>query len=128
VIVSSHVLHEVERMAPQVLVLVNGHLVAEGQTGAIRQLISERPRTIRVAAGGDGRPLAGALVDDGAVDAVRFDDGTVEFETADVERFSRALPALARRTDTLIRRVEPVGDDLESVYAYLHDRARGAGR
>ena len=55
VIVSSHVLHEVERMAPQVLVLVNGHLVAEGQTSAIRQLISERPRTIRVAAGGDGR-------------------------------------------------------------------------
>jgi ABC-2 type transport system ATP-binding protein len=128
VIVSSHVLHEVERMAPQVLVLVNGHLVAEGQTSAIRQLISERPRTIRVAAGGDGRPLAGALVDSGAVDAVRFEDGAVEFETADVDGFSRALPALARRTDTLIRRVEPVGDDLESVYAYLHDRARGAGR
>jgi len=128
VIVSSHVLHEVERMAPQVLVLVNGHLVAEGQTSAIRQLISERPRTIRVDAGGDGRPLAGALVDDGTVDAVRFADGTVEFETGDVERFSRALPALARRTDTLIRRVEPVGDDLESVYAYLHERARGAGR
>ena len=37
-------------------------------------------------------------------------------------------PPLARRTDTLIRRVEPVGDDLESVYAYLHERARGAGR
>jgi ABC-2 type transport system ATP-binding protein len=72
VIVSSHVLHEVERMAPQVLVLVNGHLVAEGQTSAIRQLISERPRTIRVVAGADGRPLAGALVDEGVVDAVRF--------------------------------------------------------
>ncbi len=128
VIVSSHVLHEVERMAPQVLVLVNGHLVAEGQTSAIRQLISERPRTIRVAAGADGRPLAGALVDDGVVDAVRFEDGMVEFETGDVDRFSRALPAIARRTDTLIRRVEPVGDDLESVYAYLHERARGAGR
>jgi ABC-2 type transport system ATP-binding protein len=128
VIVSSHVLHEVERMAPQVLVLVNGHLVAEGQTSAIRQLISERPRTIRVAAGGDGRPLAGALVDGGVVNAVRFQDGALEFETGDVDRFSRALPALARRTDTLIRRVEPIGDDLESVYAYLHERARGAGR
>ena len=128
VIVSSNVLHEVERMAPQVLVLVNGHLVAEGQTAAIRQLISERPRTIRVAAGGDGRPLAGALVDTGAVDAVRFEDGTLEFETGDVEGFSRALPVLAKRTDTIIRRVEPVGDDLESVYAYLHERARGAGR
>ena len=100
VIVSSHVLHEVERMAPQVLVLVNGHLVAEGQTGAIRQLISERPRTIRVAAGGDGRPLAGALVDTGVVDAVRFQDGTLEFETGDVERFSRALPRRSRGAPT----------------------------
>ena len=81
-----------------------------------------------MAAGGDGRPLAGALVDNGVVDAVRFQDGTLEFETGDVDRFSRALPSLAKRTDTVIRRIEPVGDDLESVYAYLHERARGAGR
>ena len=39
VLVSSHVLHEVERMAPRVLVLVNGHLVAEGSTAGIRRLI-----------------------------------------------------------------------------------------
>jgi ABC-2 type transport system ATP-binding protein len=44
VIVSSHVLHEVERMAPRVLVLVNGHLVASGATAAIRELIADRPR------------------------------------------------------------------------------------
>ena len=45
VLVSSHVLHEVERMAPRVVVLVNGRLVAEGETGAIRDLIRDRPRT-----------------------------------------------------------------------------------
>ena len=45
--VSSHVLHEVERMAPRVLVLVNGHLVASGDTQAIRDL-ADRPRSIRL--------------------------------------------------------------------------------
>jgi ABC-2 type transport system ATP-binding protein len=127
-IVSSHVLHEVERMAPRVLVLVNGRLVAEGETGAIRRLISERPRTVRITAGGDGRALAGALLQEGTVDAVRFEDGALVVETADAERFARALPAAARRTQTLPEAIEPVGDDLESVYGYLHARARGAGR
>ena len=51
VLVSSHVLPEVERMAPRVVVLVNGRLVAEGETGAIRDLIRDRPRTVRIAAG-----------------------------------------------------------------------------
>ena len=59
VLVSSHVLHEVERMAPRVVVLVNGRLVAEGETGAIRDLIRDRPRTLRIAAGG-ARAGAGA--------------------------------------------------------------------
>jgi ABC-2 type transport system ATP-binding protein len=61
VVVSSHVLHEVERMAPRVLVLVNGHLVAEGSTAGIRQLISERPR--RVLVHGRQRPRAGPRAD-----------------------------------------------------------------
>ena len=58
VIVSSHVLHEVERMAPRVVVLVNGRLVAEGETASIRALIADRPRSVRVEAG-TGHPRAG---------------------------------------------------------------------
>ena len=61
VLVSSHVLHEVERMAPRVLVLVNGHLVASGSTAAIRELIADRPRSIRLEAT-EGRALARELV------------------------------------------------------------------
>jgi ABC-2 type transport system ATP-binding protein len=128
VIVSSHVLHEVERMAPRVLVLVNGHLVAEGSTAGIRQLISERPRRVHVTADGNARELARELLAAGEVDAVRVDDGTIEIETSDPAGLSRELPLAAVRAQTLLRRVAPVGDDLESVYAYLHDRARGRAR
>ena len=128
VLVSSHVLHEVERMAPRVLVLVNGHLVASGATTAIRALIADRPRSIRLDVPVGARDLARELVGVGLIDAVRFDDGTMVVESADIERFSRALPGVARGVGARLRRVEPVGDDLESVYSYLHERARGVGR
>jgi len=128
VIVSSHVLHEVERMAPRVLVLVNGHLVAEGATDAIRRLISERPRRVLVQPDRDGRQLARELLALGDVDAVRLQNGTIEIETSDPAALSIELPQAAKRTDTLLRGIQPVGDDLESVYAYLHERARGHAR
>jgi ABC-2 type transport system ATP-binding protein len=114
-------------MAPRVLVLVNGHLVASGETAAIRELIADRPRSIRLQTD-DGRGLARELVGAGLVDSVRMEDGTLVVESGDVERLGRALPGLARRLGARLRRVEPVGDDLESVYAYLHERARGVGR
>ncbi len=127
VLVSSHVLHEVERMAPRVLVLVNGHLVASGSTAAIRGLIADRPRSIRLVAT-EPRALARELVGGGLVESVRFDGDAIVVESGDVDRFSRDLPGLARGVGARLRRVEPVGDDLESVYAYLHQRARGVGR
>ncbi|MDX6533875.1 MAG: type transport system ATP-binding protein [Gaiellales bacterium] len=128
VVVSSHILHEVERMAPRVLVLVNGRLVAEGETGEIRRLISDRPRRVRITTDGDGINLARDLVGAAAVSAVSLGDDAITVDTDDVERFSRLLPVVAVETGTTLRRVEPIGDDLESVYAYLHDRARGAAR
>jgi ABC-2 type transport system ATP-binding protein len=128
ILVSSHVLHEVERMAPRVLVLVNGHLVASGATADIRELIAERPRRVRLVAEPGGRDLARELVGAGLVESVRFDDGALVVESANVERLGRALPALAREVGARLRRVEPVGEDLESVYSYLHERARGVAR
>ena len=115
-------------MAPRVLVLVNGHLVASGATTAIRELIADRPRVIRLEPATEGRALARELVGAGLVEAVRFDDGSLLVEAGDIERFSRALAGVARDVGARLRRVEPIGDDLESVYAYLHERARGVGR
>jgi ABC-2 type transport system ATP-binding protein len=127
VLVSSHQLGEVERMAPRVLVLVNGRLVAEGTTAGIRDLLAERPRTVRVESGAP-RDLARALIGEGLASSVRVDDGILVAETADAVRLAVRLPALAQEARTTLRAVEPVGDDLESVYAYLTARARGGGR
>jgi len=126
--VSSHVLHEVERMADRVLVLVNGRLVADGTTAGIRRLISERPRRVRVTTAGDSRSLAQALMASADVESISIDDGRLEIETSDPGALGRVLPSAARGTDTLLAEVQPVGDDLESVYAYLHQRARGRAR
>lgn len=126
VLVSSHVLHEVERMAPQVVVLVNGRVVAEGETVGIKALLRDRPQTVRVRTAGDARPLAAALTADPATREVRVGDGTVEVDTSDPEALGRTVARAASAAGTTLRAIEPVDDDLESLYAYLTARARGA--
>jgi ABC-2 type transport system ATP-binding protein len=127
VLVSSHVLSEVERMAPRVVVLVNGRLVAEGDTHAIRDLLRDRPRTVHVVSDASER-LAQALIGEHLAGAIRLENGGLEIETADVDALGRRIVALAAEGGIALDRVEPVGDDLESVYAYLTERARGRGR
>ena len=128
VLVSSHVLPEVERMAPRVVVLVNGRLVAEGETGAIRDLIRDRPRTVRIAAGAGSQALARELVGEGLATGVHIDDGVLVVETGNVDTLGRRLMPIARDVGATLERIEPLGDDLESVYTYLTDHARGRGR
>ncbi len=128
VLVSSHVLHEVERLAPRVVVLVNGRLVAEGETAGIRALLRDRPRTVHVETRGDVRPLAARLAAEPTVESLALADGAVTVDIADPERFGVVLAAAARDAGATLVRVEPVGDDLESLYAYLTARARGAAR
>jgi ABC-2 type transport system ATP-binding protein len=115
-------------MAPRVVVLVNGRLVAEGETGAIRDLIRDRPRTLRIAAGGAAQELARELVGEGLASGIRLDGGTLVVETADVDALGRRLMPLARDLGATLEKVEPLGDDLESVYTYLTEHARGRGR
>ena len=59
---------------------------------------------------------------------MRLQDGGALLETPDPDALARQLPQIARERSITVSRVEPVGDDLESVYAYLHARARGAAR
>lgn len=127
VLVSSHVLHEVERMAPRVLVLVDGRLVARGTTTGIRALIADRPRAFRVRAD-DPRALARELLGAGLADMARLDDGALLVEVGDADRFAHGIAPTARAAGVRLTGVEPVGDDLESVYRHLHKRARGMRR
>lgn len=124
---SSHVLGEVERVADRVLVLVNGRLVAEGSPPALRALMEERPRRVRVET---DRPrlLAAALAGLDGVERVEVDVAAVLVATSRPDDVALALPALAREVGAELRAVEPTDEDLESIYAYLTERARGVRR
>lgn len=117
-VVSSHVLDEVEQFGSRVLVLAQGRLAAEGDFHAIRALMDDRPHRIRVASD-DPRRLARLLLADPAVSSVQLTAGRVELETSDIPAFRSGLARTARDHGIRLREVMPLDDDLESVFRYL---------
>ena len=122
VLVSSHVLEEVERFGSTVLVLAQGRLAAEGDFHAIRELMDDRPHRIRLTTD-QARPLANALVGAHVVSQVNFgSDGAVICETEDVTGFRREVMVRAREVGATVTSITPLDDDLESVFRYLVER------
>jgi ABC-2 type transport system ATP-binding protein len=120
VIVSSHVLNEVERLAERVIVLMHGRLAAAGGHHAIRDAMDDRPRHVLVRSD-DGRRLAASLVALESVAGVTFDsvrDGLV-IQTAQARELATALPRLARDTSIRLLEVRPLDDSLESLFREL---------
>ena len=117
-VVSSHVLDEVEQFGSRVLVLAQGRLAAEGDFHAIRALMDDRPHRIRVASD-DPRRLARLLLADPAVSSVHLTGERVELETSDIPAFRSGLARTARDHGIRLREVMPLDDDLESVFRYL---------
>ncbi len=120
VIVSSHVLNEVERLADRVIVLVHGRLAAAGGHRAIRDAMDDRPRHVLVRADGERR-LAAALVGLEAVGGVTFDpvrDGLI-IQTTRAGDLAVALPQLARDTSVRLLEVRALDDSLESLFREL---------
>ena len=119
VLVSSHVLDEVERFGSRVLVMAQGRLAAEGDFHDIRELMDDRPHRLRLRT---DRPhaLAGALVSSGAVVAVQLAEaGEVVVDTVDVTAFRATVAAAARDSGARLLELAPLDDDLESVFRYL---------
>lgn len=122
VVVSSHVLDEVERLGSRVLVIAQGRLAAEGDFRAIRDLMDDRPHRIRVRVA-DARRFAGALLERAGVLGVLIEStDTMTVETADVAAFRSSVAGLSRDLDLDLYEVAPLDDDLESVFRYLVGR------
>ncbi len=122
VIVSSHVLDEVERLGSRVLVISQGRLAAQGDFHEIRALMDDRPHRIRVRTD-DPRTLAAALLTSAGVSGVTVaPGGAVLVDTDDVDRFRRSLAPVAKQLDLQLLEVRPLDDDLESVFKYLVGR------
>ena len=119
VLVSSHVLDEVERFGSRVLVMSNGRLAAEGDFHAIRDLMDDRPHRVRLRTD-KPHELAGALLGTRAVVGARVDgDDLLIVDTVDATALRRAVAPAAQATAARLYEVAPLDDDLESVFRYL---------
>lgn len=122
VLVSSHVLDEVERFGSQVLVLAQGRLAAAGDFREIRELMDERPHRVRLRAS-DPRRLAAGLMSGGTVVGTHLEpDGSVLVDTTMVAAFRRAVARAAVADGVRLFEVTPLDDDLDSVFRYLVGR------
>lgn len=119
IVLSSHILEEVEELADTVLLIVNGKLAASGGFRAIRAALDQRPYHVRIVADAP-RAMAAAVMSLPSVEAVQVDpDGALVVLSRQVQALQVELPRLAQREGIRLRRVEPLDDSLESVFGYL---------
>ncbi len=118
VIVSSHVLQEVERMTDRVIAIVDGKLAAAGDIGAIRRAMSDIPYRVLIESD-NSRRFAAALLDSEAVFSVTVDNSRLRVETSDLLGLGSMVAGLARDLDVRISKFAPEDESLESVFRYL---------
>jgi ABC-2 type transport system ATP-binding protein len=121
VLLSSHILEEVERMAESVLVIYAGRLAASGDFRSIRRLMTDRPHVFRVRSS-DDRRLAAMLLSEECVFGVELDAKHLLVRTSDYGQFTRRIPQISREADITLLELNPTDDSLESVFAYLVGR------
>jgi ABC-2 type transport system ATP-binding protein len=119
IIVSSHILHEIEAMTSNILLINNGRIVAEGNVHQIRDLIDTHPHTVFVR-GADPRALARRFMAEDDVLSLKFEPGAVIIETSRPDNFYARLTDLAASGDAgRIDEVQSPDDNLQAVFKYL---------
>ena len=119
VIISSHILHEVDAISDQVILLSNGYVVAEGKIHGVREEMSEHPMQVIIRCT-RANVLASRVFEQDHVVEVRLhaDGGGLLVKTRDADRFYRALNHLAL-DGVGIESVAPADDNVNSLYEYL---------
>jgi ABC-2 type transport system ATP-binding protein len=119
IVVSSHILHEIEAMTSNILLINNGRIVAEGNVHAIRELIDTHPHTVYVR-GANPRALARHFLTEDDLLSLRFEPGAVIVETAKPDSFYARLTSLAATGEAgAIEEVTSPDDNLQAVFRYL---------
>ncbi|HNX98099.1 MAG TPA: ABC transporter ATP-binding protein [Candidatus Aminicenantes bacterium] len=123
VIVSSHILSEIESMTSQIILIHQGKIFAEGDVSSIRDMIEAHPHQIRLG-GPRVREVARELLGSDLVVRVELDDtkGQAVFQTRHRDRFFSRLTELAASHPDWIAEVEAADDNLQAVFDYLVKR------
>lgn len=118
ILVSSHVLYEIEALTQQVVVIFRGQVLAEGNVYKLRELIDEHPHRVRIECDRP-RDLAAAVVTAAHVARVQFTDGVVEIETRSPDILYDAIPVVASAHNIKIRSLTSPDNNLSAVFDYL---------
>ncbi len=119
-IVSSHILHEVDMMSDQVILLNNGYVVAEGEVHGVRDEMEEHPMQILIRCDRPGVLAARVFEQDSVVEAkIHNDKHGLFVKTRDADAFYLLLNRIVVEDGLKVESVAPVDDDLNAVYQYL---------
>jgi len=118
IVVSSHVLEEVERVSTRVVAIVDGRLAAAGSVEAIRAAMHDIPYLVRITTDRP-RALASGLFTSRATIGVSVGDGILDVTTNDIATLGHDAPRLAKSVDASITGFRPQDQSLESVFRYL---------
>ena len=119
VLVSSHILDEIERITEQIVILHNGRLLALGNLHAIRDLLDKHPHRILIRTE-NPRKLAEYFVPEAPVYGVRFaEEGALEVLTNDLSAAHSVLPRVIVESGLKITSIENPDDNLEALLGYL---------
>jgi len=120
VIVSSHILHEVDRISDQVILLSHGYVVAEGQIQSVRGEVKDQPMQILVRCSHPNQLAARLFVENHVVEAKLHTNGReVLLRTTDADGFYLLLNRIVLESNFEVESVAPADDDVNSVYQYL---------
>jgi ABC-2 type transport system ATP-binding protein len=120
VIISSHILHEVDKISDQVILMSSGYVVAEGEIHAVRTEVKEHPMQILVRCSDPNLLASRVFAQDHVVEAKLSEDGKgLLVRTRDANRFYDLVNELVVTGDVALETVAPADDDVNSVYQYL---------
>jgi ABC-2 type transport system ATP-binding protein len=119
-VISSHILEEVDRISDRVVLMSSGYIVAEGRIHEVRREVSDQPMQILVRCTNAKRLAAEAFSLDGVVEArLHKDGGGILVRTADAENFYLLLNRVVAEGTIEVDAVAPADDDVNSIYQYL---------
>lgn len=120
VVISSHVLHEVDKISDQVVLMSYGYVVAEGQIQGVRSEVTEHPMQILVRCNAPNLLASRLFAQDHVVEAKLNRDGQgVLVRTLDANQFYMLLNRIIAEEEINLQAVSPADDDVNSVYQYL---------
>lgn len=118
VIVSSHVLHDVERITHNIVLINRGRVLAQGDVHAIRSLIDQHPHIVKIRTA-EARKLASLLTGHETIVSMEFQDDLLVVKTSKPDIFYSDLPRILSENEISYTELTSPDDNLDAVFNYL---------